>query len=113
MKLRKPDEKLPERTAFASMWDQFSRDRRQNRAMAFANLQQNLAKYSDELVPQYFTAKELLTVVAEIEQYTKADQQSASGDPATLVGAWLRGDVDLSRTHLDKVVTASEPEKVQ
>jgi hypothetical protein len=89
--------------AYDIMWEQFAKDRRESRAMAYVNLQQNLAKFAGKLVPDYFTAKEHLSVVAEIETHTKSDQQSNDGDPTQIMGEWLRGERDLSRTQMDTV----------
>lgn len=90
---------------YENIWAEFAEDRNDNRAKAYANLQQNLAKHAAELVPYYYTAKEHISVIGEVEQYTKGDKQSESGDPKELVSRWLRGDddVDLSRVPLEKI----------
>jgi hypothetical protein len=90
------------KAVYDSIWAQFAIDRKNNRAQAYAQLQQNFAKHAAQLVPAYMTAKEHVSIIGDIEQYTKGDQQSASGDPQQLISAWLRGDADLSRIPLEK-----------
>lgn len=99
-------------TSFGKIWAQFSVDRKRNRAAAYAHLQQNLASCAEDLVPQYFTSRELFTTIADIEEHTKSDQQSNSGDPITIMGEWLRGEVDLSRTKMEKVLPIDGDEEV-
>jgi hypothetical protein len=90
------------RQAYGSIWTEFAKDRLKDRAKAYVNLQQNMALKASVLVPAYFTATEHMKQIGEIEQYTKADQQSALGDPQQVVGDWLMGKTDLSRVPLDK-----------
>ena len=96
-----PNEKLvAEKNVFDSLWEQFAADRKENRAIAYTNLQQNLAKNASALVPDYMTAKEHLELVTKVEEWTKGDKQSDSGDPMTMMSDWLQGKVDLSRVPL-------------
>jgi hypothetical protein len=90
------------KAVYDSIWAQFAVDRQNNRAQAYAKLQQNFAKFAAQLVPAYMTAKEHVSIIGDIEQYTKGDQQSASGDPQQLISSWLRGESDLSRIPLEK-----------
>lgn len=91
------------KSVYDGIWAEFSRDRKKNRAKAYTNLQQNLALHAAELVPFYMTAKEHVSIIGDIEQYTKSDQQSDSGDPREMVSRWLRGEEDISRVPLEKV----------
>ena len=86
---------------YEGIWAKFSVDRKENRATAYANLQRSLAEHAADLVPAYMTAKEHMSMVADVEQWTKADKQSESGDPMESMGGWLRGDIDLSRIPLE------------
>jgi hypothetical protein len=85
-----------------SIWRSFAEDRKKNRATAYVNLQQAFANHHDDIVPKYSTEKEYMAMIADIEQWTKSDQQSDSGDPMQICSAWLRGEVDLSRVRLEK-----------
>lgn len=91
------------KATFDGIWKQFSIDRRESRATAAAKLQRSLAEHAADLVPMYATAKELMSMVFECEQYTKEDKQSESGDPLSNMSGWLRGDVELSRIPLETV----------
>lgn len=99
----KDPKKKTAKQVYKEIWEEFARDRQNNRAQAYTRLQQNFAKNADVLVPGYATAKEHMAMIGDIEQYTKGDQQSASGDPREIVGAWLRGEEDISRVPLGKV----------
>jgi hypothetical protein len=87
---------------YESIWSKFSEDRKANRSMAYTNLQRAFAEHAADLVPAYMTAKEHMSMVADIEQWTKGDKQSETGDPLTSMSEWLRGDLELSRIPLIK-----------
>jgi hypothetical protein len=91
--------------AFDHIWRTFGRNRKKSKGKAFANLLQDITEHASELVPYYMTAKEFVSIIAEIETHTKGDEQSQSADPKELVASWLRGDgdVDLSRVPLEKI----------
>lgn len=88
---------------YKEMWDKFDEDRAKGRSMAWTNLQRSLSKNASELVPAYFTAKELMSVVSDIEQWTKNDKQSETGNPLDAMSDWLSGKIELSRTPLEVV----------
>jgi hypothetical protein len=86
---------------YETIWAKFAEDRKENRAMAYANLQRALAEHAADLVPAYMTAKEHMSMVSDVEQWTKSDKQSESGDPLESMSGWLRGDLELSRIPLE------------
>jgi hypothetical protein len=86
---------------YKSIWSKFAKDRKDSRAQACANLQRAICEHAADLVPDYFTAKEHLAAVMEVEEHTKQDKQSETGDPLEAMSSWLRGDLDLSRTPLE------------
>lgn len=104
------DNYLPEESAraiYEKIWSDFARDRKANRTTAYANLQHALAEHAADLVPAYFTAKEHLTVVADVEQWAKNDKPS-NVNPVEAVANWLAGKgPDLSR------ISMIREEKVQ
>ena len=44
-----------------------------------------------------------MSIIGEIEQYTKGDQGGETGDPLEIMSKWLRGEKELSRVPLEKV----------
>jgi hypothetical protein len=90
------------RAIYEKIWAEFAENRKANRATAYGNLQRALAEHAADLVPHYFTAKEHLSVVADVEQYTKSDKQSDSGNPTETIANWLNGGLDLSRVSMIK-----------
>jgi hypothetical protein len=91
------------REIYMKIWTQFAVDRKENRATAYVNLQRAFSEHAAELVPAYLTAKEHMTLISDIEQWTKSDKQSESGDPMSLVSDWLNGGVELSRIPLESM----------
>lgn len=89
-------------SVYDTIWQEFAKDREKNRSIAYANLQRNLAIHAAELVPDYMTAKEHVSIIGEIEQYTKGDAAGERGDPRDIVSGWLRGEMELSRVPLEK-----------
>jgi len=104
---RRLDEEIKSNAIAKKTWDEiwhaFGKNRKKNRSLAFSNLLQGLSEHASELVPYYMTPKEFVSIIIETEQHTKGDQQSSSGDPRELVGAWLRGEEDMSRVPLEKI----------
>ena len=90
------------KVVFENIWAKFAEDRKANRSMAYANLQRSIAEHAADLVPAYFTAKEHLTVIADVEQWTKNEKQSESGNPLESMAGWLSGELDLSRISMIK-----------
>lgn len=90
------------KSIYESIWAKFAEDRKVNRAMAYTNLQKAFAEHAADLVPGYLTAKEHMSMVADIEVWTKSDKQSESGDPLQMMSDWLQGNVELSRTPLEQ-----------
>jgi hypothetical protein len=90
------------KSIYEGIWAKFGEDRKKNRSIAYTNLQRAFADHASELVPTYMTAKEHMSMVADIEQWTKGDKQSESGDPLSSMSDWLRGDLELSRIPLIK-----------
>lgn len=90
------------KSIYEEIWQKFAEDRKNNRAMAYTNLQRSFAEHAAELVPAYLTAKEHMSLVADIEPFTKGDKQSETGDPLSSMSDWLRGDLELSRIPLIK-----------
>jgi hypothetical protein len=88
------------KSIYEQIWAKFAVDRKDNRSMAYANLQRSLAEHAADLVPEYFTAKEHLSVVADVEQWTKNEKQSESGNPIESMASWLSGELDLSRVSM-------------
>lgn len=88
------------RSIFQNIWLKFAIDRKENRAKAYVNLQQAFCEHAADLVPVYLTAKEHMSMVSEIEEWTKSDKQSGSGDPLTMMASWLNGEMELSRIPL-------------
>lgn len=88
---------------YDSIWEEFAKDRKNNRSQAYAKLQQNFAMHAAKLVPYYMTAKEHMGIIGEIEQYTKGEGGTETGDPQEAISAWLRGERDLSRIPLEKL----------
>lgn len=85
------------REIYKTIWAEFARDRKVNRTTAYANLQHALAEHAADLVPAYFTAKEHLSVVADVEQWAKNDKPT-NVNPVEAVADWLSGKgPDLSR----------------
>jgi hypothetical protein len=91
------------RSIYEVIWAKFAEDRRENRATAYTNLQRAFCEHAADLVPAYLTAKEHMSMIAEIEEWTKGDKQSDSGDPTETMSSWLRGDMELSRIPLEAV----------
>ncbi len=89
------------RDIYEEIWAKFAVDRKENRAFAYAALQRSLAEHAADLVPAYMTAKEHMSMVADVEQWTKQDKQSETGDPLESMSGWLRGDIELSRIPLE------------
>ena len=90
------------RFIYQKIWEDFARDRKVNRTSAYANLQHALAEHASDLVPAYFTAKEHLTVVADVEQWAKNDKPT-NVNPVEAVADWLSGKgPDLSRISMIK-----------
>jgi hypothetical protein len=90
------------KSIYEKIWAKFAEDRKNNRSMAYTNLQRSFAEHAAELVPAYLTAKEHMSLVADIEPFTKGDKQSETGDPLSSMSDWLRGDLELSRIPLIK-----------
>ena len=85
---------------YKEIWDKFADDRQHNRAMAYANLQQALSRHATDVVPAYYTAKEHVTVIGDLEQYAKGDKPS-NVNPVQAIAAWLAGKgPDLSRVSM-------------
>ena len=96
---------MSEKTAkeiYEFIWAKFARDRKTSRTTAYANLQKALCEHAADLVPDYMTAKEHMSMVAEMEGFTKGDKQSETGDPLESMSGWLRGDLELSRIPLEQ-----------
>lgn len=91
------------RNIYEEIWHKFAEDREQNRSMAYTNLQRSFAEHAAELVPMYLTAKEHMSLVADIEPFTKGDKQSESGNPLDSMSDWLSGKLELSRIPLETV----------
>jgi hypothetical protein len=89
------------RAIYESIWARFAADRKENRATAYVNLQRAFCEHAADLVPAYLTAKEHMGMVADIEQYTKTDKQSDSGNPLSMMADWLNGSTELSRIPLE------------
>jgi hypothetical protein len=87
---------------FERIWRQFSVDRKEGRASASAKLQRALAEHAGDLVPAYATAKELMTMIFDCEQFSKGDRESNNDDPLTNMSDWLSGKTDLSRISMVK-----------
>lgn len=90
------------KSIYEQIWGKFAEDRKNNRAMAYTNLQRSFAEHAAELVPAYLTAKEHMSLVADIEPFTKGDKQSETGDPLSSMSDWLQGNLELSRIPLIK-----------
>lgn len=86
------------------MWQQFAEDWKKGKSLAYSNLLCNLTKWASDLVPVYMTAKEHLAIISECTEHAKSAGQSQHEDPRALVSSWLRGEDDLSRIPLEKVV---------
>jgi hypothetical protein len=91
------------RDIYERIWDKFSMDRKKGRSVAYRNLQRALSKHAADLVPNYLTAKEHMSMIAEIEDWTKNEKESDTGDPSELMAKWLRGESELSRTPLESI----------
>lgn len=91
------------RTIYESIWAKFSADRRKSRSTAYRNLQRELSKHAADLVPAYLTAREHMTMIADIEDWTKAEKESDTGDPSEMIARWLRCETELSRIPLETV----------
>lgn len=89
------------RSIYEKIWIDFGRDRQQSRSTAYRNLQRALSKHAADLVPAYLTAKEHMSMIAEIEDWTKNEKESDTGDPSELMAQWLRGENELSRIPLE------------
>jgi hypothetical protein len=87
---------------YEDIWTSFAKDRKTGPAKAYTNLLGNLTKFSGFLVPELMTAKEHMNLIAEAESKMTDDGHGNIDDPRQLVGAWLRGEVDLSRISLEK-----------
>lgn len=95
---------LPEMAAqvYREIWANFARDRKISRTQAYANLQHALCEHASDLVPYYFTAKEHLTVIGDVEQWAKNDKPTNT-NPVEAVADWLSGKgPDLSRISMIK-----------
>jgi hypothetical protein len=103
-KRQEAENKAAERSekVFQGMWQQFSDDITTGKAFAYNRLLLNLTKFSTDLVPRYYTAKEYQAAIAEAADYSKSDGKQSAEDPRTLISNWLRGTDDLSRIKLDK-----------
>lgn len=88
---------------FDEIWKRFAEDRRENRANAYINLQRAFCEHAAEIVPVYMTATEHMKMIADIEEYTKGDKQSETGNPLDTVSRWLNGDLELSRIPLEAI----------
>jgi hypothetical protein len=44
-----------------------------------------------------------MSMIAEIEDWTKNEKESDTGDPSELMAKWLRGESELSRTPLESI----------
>lgn len=82
---------------YKQIWAKFAADRKISRTTAYANLQQALAEHASDLVPFFFTAKEHLSVIGDVEQWAKNDKPT-NVNPVEAVADWLSGKgPDLSR----------------
>lgn len=91
------------RGIYEKIWSQFGKDRTTSRSTAYRNLQKALSKHAADLVPAYLTAREHMSMISDIEDWTKAEKESDTGDPAELMAQWLRGQTELSRIPLEAV----------
>ena len=91
------------RNIYERIWEKFSADRKKSRSTAYRNLQRELSKHAADLVPAYLTAREHMTMIADIEDWTKAEKESDTGDPSELLAQWLRGESELSRIPLEAI----------
>jgi translation elongation factor EF-Ts len=91
------------RGIYERIWAKFSVDRKKSRSTAYRNLQRALSMHAADLVPNYLTAKEHMSMIAEIEDWTKNEKESDTGDPSELMAQWLRGQTELSRIPLETV----------
>jgi hypothetical protein len=91
------------RSVYEDIWEKFSVDRKKSRSLAYRNLQRRLSMNAATLVPSYLTAKEHMSMIADIEDWTKAEKESDTGDPSELMAKWLRGESELSRTPLEAI----------
>lgn len=89
------------RNIYEEIWHKFAEDRKSNRATAYTCLQQSFAEHAADLVPAYLTAKEHMSLIADIENFTKGDKQSESGNPLDSMSDWLSGKLELSRIPLE------------
>ena len=90
------------KSIYEQIWAKFAADRKGSRSLAYANLQRSLAEHAADLVPAYFTAKEHLSVVADVEQWAKGDGRGEAGNPIESMSDWLSGKLDLSRISMIK-----------
>lgn len=91
------------RHIYEDIWEKFSVDRKKSRSLAYRNLQRRLSKHAADLVPSYLTAREHMTMIADIEDWTKAEKESDVADPSEAIARWLRGDLEMSRTPLESL----------
>lgn len=85
-----------------AIWNQFAKDLEKGRSFASDRFARNLAKFASKLVPYYFTDKELASTINEALEQVKGEDGGSREEPRELVGAWLRGEEDLSRIPLEK-----------
>lgn len=84
-----------------TIWHQFVKDRSsRGSSAAWAHLQLNYAKHFSQLVPLPFTAKDLTSIISELEERIKNERATQQADPNESVAAWLRGDITLDKTQV-------------
>jgi hypothetical protein len=88
------------KTIYDDIWRAFDMDRKKGKSFAYTHLQSAYSKFASYLVPTVMSETERMKVIMECEQHMKEDMRGE--DPRELMASWIRGEIDLSRTPLEK-----------
>jgi hypothetical protein len=88
---------------WAAMWRAYSRNQKNNPAIAESELLEELTRHSSDLVPHYMTAKEFVTIVMDTKSNIKGNPNHPMQEPKDLIEQWFSGEIELSRIPLEKI----------